>query len=146
MRKRPVQGEIEKVAEENKTLFQTRLEESKNKKSTPFPMNELENVIKNLKSGKSKDLDNYIRELFQEGTLGEDLKHSIIMMINKMKDKVAIPAALKRANITILHKKNCKLDLNNWRGVFVSSVLIIILMKLLHERTYLKVDKSMTDA
>ena len=146
MRKRPVKDEIEKVAEENKNVFQKRLEDSKNKKSTPFQMIELDNVLKSLKSDKSKDPDNYFRELFQYGTIGEDLKYSILMMMNKMKDQVAIPAALKRANITILHKKNCKLDLNNWRGVFVSSVLRIILMKLVHERTYLKVDKSMTDA
>ena len=116
------------MAEENKTLSQKRLEDSKNKKSTPFQMNELENVLKSLKSGKSKDPDNYIRELFQDGTIGKDLKQSIQFMMNKMKDQVEIPAALKRANITILHKKNCKLNLNNWRGVFVSNVLRIVLM------------------
>ena len=56
------------------------------------------------------------------------------MMMNRMKDEIMIPDSLRRANITILHKKSCKLDLNNWRGIFVSSVLRTILMKLIHER------------
>ena len=67
------------------------------------------------------------------------------MMMIQMKDQVVIPDALKRANITILHKKKCKLDLNNWRGVFVLSVLRIILMKLIHERTYPIINKNMSD-
>ena len=63
-----------------------------------------------------------------------------------MKCQIQIPDALKTANITLLHKRNSKFDLNNWRGVFVSSVIRTILMKLIHERTYTKVSSSMTDA
>ena len=57
-----------------------------------------------------------------------------------------IPECLKTANITILHKKNSKLDLNNWRGVFVTSVVRGVLMKMIYERTYETIDKSMSDA
>ena len=68
------------------------------------------------------------------------------MMMNKMKDKVIVPECLRRANITILHKKKSKLDLNKWRGIFVCSVLRTILMKLVHERTYDIVSSNMTDS
>ena len=146
MRKRPVKENVLEEIEENNKLFNKRLEESKKKKSPPFDMNELQDVLNSLKTGKSKDPDDYIREIFKDGVLGEDMKISILMMMNRMKEQNTMPAALKRANITILHKKSCKLDLNNWRGVFVSSVLRIILMKLIHERTYPKVDSNMTDA
>ena len=66
--------------------------------------------------------------------------------MNKIKKYMKVPECLRRANITIIHKKNCKLDLNNWRGVFVCSVLRTILMKLIHDRTYEVVSSSMTDA
>ena len=69
-----------------------------------------------------------------------------LMMMNKIKHDMKVPECLRRANITILHKKNCKLDLNNWRGVFVCSVLRNILMKLILDRTYEIVSSSMTDA
>jgi hypothetical protein len=39
-----------------------------------------------------------------------------------------------------------RLDLYNWRGIFVSSVLRTILMKLVNERAFEKVDKTMTDS
>ena len=68
------------------------------------------------------------------------------MMFNHMKEELVIPECLKRAHVTILHKKKCKLDLNNWRGIFVCSVLRNILMKLIYGRTYDKVDDSMTDS
>ena len=53
---------------------------------------------------------------------------------------------LRTAQVTILHKKNCRMDLNNWRGIFVCSILRNILMKLIYGRTYEKVDGSMTDS
>ena len=115
-------------------------------KSEPFDITELEKVLKSLKAGKSKDPNNYICELFKDGVIGKDLKASLLMLMNQMKCQIRIPDALKTANITILHKRNSKVDLNTWRGVFVSSVIRTILMKLIHERTYSKVSSSMTDA
>ena len=109
-------------------------------------MNELNKVLKSLKSGKSKDPDNYVCELFKEGVIGSDLKTSILMMMNQMKEQMTIPQCLRTAQITILHKKGSKLDLNNCGGIFVCSVLRTILMKLIHERTYQKVSSNMTDS
>ena len=68
------------------------------------------------------------------------------MLMNRIKKDISVPKGLRRANITILHKKGNKLDLKNWRGIFVSSVLITILMKLIHNRTYSIVTSNMTDA
>ena len=63
-----------------------------------------------------------------------------------MKDVTSIPDCVRTANITMLHKKKDKLDLKNWRGIFVTSVLRTILMKLIHERAYEKVAPNMTDS
>ena len=63
-----------------------------------------------------------------------------------MKSQVSIPETLRTADITSLHKKGSKLDLDNWRGIFVSNVLRTILRKLIHERTYETVASSMTDS
>ena len=130
----------------NNELFKKRLELARNKLSPPFEMKELQKVLKSLKSGKSKDPDNYVCELFKEGVIGNDLKESVLMLMNRIKEEISVPEGLRRANITILHKKGNKLDLNNWRGIFVSSVLRTILMKLIHDRTYEIVASHMTDA
>ena len=67
-------------------------------------------------------------------------------MFNEMKHEMKVPECLRKANITILHKKNDKVDLNNWRGIFVTSVLRAILMKLIYGQTYQIVDTHMSDA
>ena len=59
---------------------------------------------------------------------------------------MTIPESLRTAHITTLHKRNSKLDLNNWRGIFVCSMLRKILMKLVHKRTYEKVAYNLTDS
>ena len=103
-------------------------------------------MLKDLKIGKCKDTDNYIFELFKDGVVGTDLRKSLLLMFNRMKHKMIIPECLRKANITILHKKNDKQDLNNWRGIFVTSVLRALLMKLIYGRTYPLVDTNMSDA
>ena len=108
-------------------------------------MKELEDTLKSLKLGKSRDPDNLVRDIFKDGVIGSNLKMSILMMLNKMKEQTSIPEVMKTANITMLHKKNNKLDLNNWRGIFVTSVLRTILMKLVHDRTYGIGSQSMSD-
>ena len=58
-----------------------------------------------MKTGKSKDPNNYIDDIFKEGVIGSDLKLSILMMMNTMKEEIQIPECLKMATITILPKE-----------------------------------------
>ena len=146
LRKRSVVNDVKDIRELNENVFLDRLKLARKNSSPEFTDIELDKVLKNLKTGKSKDHNGYITELFKHGVIGTDLKKSILMMMNKVKSDLKVPKCLRIAQITILHKKKCRLDLNNWRGVFVCSVLRTILMKLIYERTYSKVDQTMTDA
>ena len=74
MRKRPVMDEVEQIVEINKDLFKVRLEEAKSNRSPSFNIKELCIVLKSLISGKSKDPNDYICELFGEGVIRTDLK------------------------------------------------------------------------
>ena len=112
---------------------------------TTLNSTELNKVLKKLKTGKCKDPDNFIYDLFKDGVIGSDLRKSILMLVNNMKSQMKIPSDLKSANITIIHKKGNKVDLNNWRGIFVTSVVRGILMKLIYERTYQTIDNNMYD-
>ena len=146
LRKRPNHEDTEEIAIVNEDTFIKRIEAAKLNQSPPFSMTELNKVLKNLKSGKAKDSEGYISELVKDGVIGNNLKESRLMMFNCMKYEMCIPDCLRTAHVTILHKKNCRTDLNNWRGIFVCSVLRSILMKLIYNRTYEKVNASMTDS
>ena len=78
--------------------------------------------------------------------IGSDLKMSLLTMVNRIKEQTAVSECMKTAHITMLHKKKNKLDLNNWQGIFVTSVLRTILMKLIHGQTYEIVAQSMSDS
>ena len=134
MRKRPVKEELKEVLNVNDEKFRIRIEMAKKKKSTPITLEELNRALKSLKTGKSRDPQSLVSELFKDGVIGTDLKNSLLMMFNKVKDEIYLPECFRTAQITMIHKKKCNLDLNNWRGIFVTSVLRTILMKILHER------------
>ena len=105
MRKREIKDEVKDINALNNELFKMRLKETKKVKSPPFEMIELNNVLKTLKSGKSKDPNNYICELFKEGVIGSDLKISVLMMMNQIKRQMCVPICLRTAHITILQRK-----------------------------------------
>ena len=107
MRKRHVKKEVEYIKDLNEQLFQKRLREAKHKKSPPFEKSELDRLLKSLKTGKSKDQDEYISELFKEGVVGIDLKVSLLKMMNRMKTKIVVPECpregFKKQKLQIIH-------------------------------------------
>ena len=67
-------------------------------------MEELEFFLKSLKVETSRNPNNWIPEIFKDGVIGSDLKLSLLMMFNRMKDNIYIPECLRTANITMLYK------------------------------------------
>ena len=114
MRKRPVKQEVMEILNKSEELFRKRVENAKTVKNCPFEMKELEDMLKCMKLGKSRDPENLVRDIFKEGVIGSDLKMSILMMVNRIKEQTAVPECMKTAHITMLHKKKNKLDLYNW--------------------------------
>ena len=51
-------------------------------------MEELDKVLKGLKTGKCKHPDNYCYELFKENVIGSDLKQSVLILMNEMKQQM----------------------------------------------------------
>ena len=68
-------------------------------------MDELEATLKSLKTGESRDPENIVNDIFKEGVIGDDLKYSMLLMMNKIKKETQIPECMKTANITMIHKK-----------------------------------------
>jgi hypothetical protein len=64
LRHRPVKPGYEKLLENQEELFNLRLELSKLEKSEPWQLSDLEAALKALKSGKCRDPDGLIREIF----------------------------------------------------------------------------------
>jgi hypothetical protein len=67
-------------------------------------MTDLEDAIKSLKSGKCRDPEGIIREIFKEGIIGENLKLSILIMYNKVKETVKLPKFMRTTNMIAIYK------------------------------------------
>ena len=93
MRKRPVNDDVREIVKLQDELFKERLTKAKENKSPPFTMKELEKVMTSLKKGMSKDPEGLICELFKDGVIGKDLKMSVLLMMNRIKETFKIPVS-----------------------------------------------------
>ena len=116
------------------------------KRRTPdWNMLQLEGALKDLKNNKSRDFEGYVNEIFKADVIGDDLKMSLLVMFNKLKRKKLIAKFMNNSNISTVHKKGSKILLQNERGIFRVSVIRSILMRLIYNTNYSKIDKNMSD-
>ena len=74
------------------------------RKSEPWGIKQLKQVLKNLKTGKSRDPHGLINELFKPEVSGIDFKISFLRMANEIKENLFIPDFMQYANIVSICK------------------------------------------
>ena len=147
LRQRPVQPGFENILIEQKELFDLRLELAKSEKTQPWVMKNLEEALKSLKTGKCRDPEGIIREIFMEDSIGEDLKKSLLMLCNKVKETRTLPGFMQKTNICAIYKgRGDMLSLDSDRGIFLITIFRTILMKMVYQDIYPLIDKSMSDS
>ena len=102
-------------------------------------------ALRNLKNNKSRDFEGYLNELFKLDTIGDNLKESLLLMFNKLKQKKLIPMFMNICNVTTVPKKGSKTELKNERGIFRVPIVRYILMRVLYNMKYWKIDENMSD-
>ena len=114
-------------------LFYERLALAKSNKSPPWTMDQLDNVLKKLKKGKATDPAGLVNELFAYEYIGDDLKESLLMLLNKIKDHYVEPDFMSLANITSFWKgKGSRHDIEYERGIFILLVIRMIKDKMIY--------------
>ena len=126
-------------------LFNLRYESCKTKKTKEWSRENLEKVLKSMKNNKARDAHGHIYELFKYG--GEDLKESLLKMLNLVKCKQIYPEIFKPADITSLYKKKGeKTDLNNDRGIFNVVKIRSLMDKLVYNDKSNIIDSNMSSS
>ena len=115
------------------------------KKSPEWSLNDLDKALAKLKMNKSRDFEGYTNEIFKDNIIGSNLKMSLLIMFNKLKEANHIPKFFNCANITTVPKKGSRLILSNERGIFRVSIIRSILMNMIYESNYSVIDKQMSD-
>ena len=102
-----------------------------------WTLEDLEKVIKTLKSNQSRDPNGMIGELFKPNIAGKDLKKAVIDLMNLVLTSFFMPEYLEYADITSLFKhRGSRMELSNDRGIFILAVLRKILDKLVYLEKY----------
>ena len=130
-----------------KYRFDIRLQVAHRRKTPEWTLSQLMKVLASLRTNKSRDASGLIYELFKPGVAGEDVIHSLLMLINMMKKECQIPDFMKTVQITSIYKnKGSKADLSNERGIFNVNKVRSIVDKLIYKDTYEFIDSEMSDS
>ena len=147
LRHRPAKPDFVEILDLQEELFWLRLEMSKKKKTPAWTMEDLEDALKTLKTGKCRDPDGLIREIFKEEVIGEDLKRAILILFNRIKQTGIFPSFMQYANICAIYKGRGEVSsLDSDRGIFLVSLFRTIMMKMIYKEKYNIIDESISDS
>ena len=123
------------------------MEQVKANKTKDWTIKELDDVLKSIQSGKSKDPEGINREIFHPSMIGKALKDSLLVMFNQLKQEGKIPSFMKRAIISPIPKKGSQFKIQNDQGIFIVSSVRAILMKPIYNSQYHIIDqKNMSES
>ena len=106
-----------------------------------FTENELNKAINSMKTGKAPGPDQITYELLINS--GTNLRKNLLNMINHFWMKEAIPTKLQTLYIKSMYKgKGDICELENQRGLFLSSNIIKFYEKMMYNRTYPKTENN----
>ena len=146
LKNQDIKPELLDLYEMKMELWKLRLAESQNKKTKEWEINDLNHVLKSLKRNKSRDPHGLLNDLFKD-CLGNDLKLALLALLNEIKKEQKLPKLLQFANITtIWKKKGSRQDLNNDRGIFVVSIIRMILDSLIYRDLFPLIERNMSDS
>ena len=122
LRKREIENDSKDYELLNNTLCKTILQNAKSNISSEFTLQELGDVLKELKRGNCMDPAGFKREMFI--IYGQMLAQLLLVMANSIKSKASTPLQLNKMYIQTLKKKNGSVrKLSNYRGIFFLSLL-----------------------
>ena len=105
LRGRPSHPKFKEIHKLKESIFQLNMEKAKTKMSPDWTMLDLDKVLKEIKAGKSRDSEGISRDIFHPSVVGENLKLSLLIMFNKIKQEGMIPSFMKKAIISPIPKK-----------------------------------------
>ena len=145
LRCRPIRPDLSNTKIRRNSIFNMKMKLAETRHSPDWKMSDLDLALSDLKTNKSRDHEGYVNEIFKNDLIGENLKTSLLLMMNNIKRKQLIPSVMNVTNITTVPKKGSRLLLKNERGIFRISVLRGVLMRLIYNTKYPIIDGNMSD-
>ena len=82
--KRPCLPDFLDIQNLKNSIFELKMEQVKANRTKDWTIQELDDVLKSIQSGKSKDPEGIDREIFYPSMIGKDLRDSLLAMFNQL--------------------------------------------------------------
>ena len=125
-------NEFNNTVIKNLNLMKSKINDDTNVFNQSITGIEIIEAIKSLKNGKSSAKDLISNEMVKHGM--PILLEPIIKLFNLVFETSSFPAIWNESLISLIHKKGCKQDLSNYRGISVTSNLGKLFNKIIHNR------------
>ena len=133
LRERPILPKFKEFEAKTEKDFKQILLKTQQNRLKDWSEADLDKVLKSLKLEQSQDSKGWANELFCLKNIGKDLKASILILCNKIKNTQEIPTFFKETNISAIPKKRKNpTSLDSKRGIFLINQLRAVFMKLLY--------------
>ena len=105
MRPRPIIPGMEGYQENVEKEFQDMLNITKGNCFPDWNLDDLNKVLKSLKKNQSHDTMGFTNEIFMHKNIGMDLRKSVLLLCNNIKNNLEIPEFMKNIFISAIPKK-----------------------------------------
>ena len=105
LKNKEIKQDLDDIKYLKEELLKRRMKIAKRKKSKAWTMKQLNKVLKSLKKNKARDPIGWPNELFRLENAGEDLKCSLLKLVNCIKTEQYLPKLLRSPDITCIFKK-----------------------------------------
>ena len=147
MRSRPITPGMENYQFDIENRFEKILNITKKNTFPDWTLQDLNMVLKSLKNGQSQDTMNFANEIFSFKNIGDNLKNSVLVICNNIKNQQIIPDFLLKIFITSIPKKQkSPLNLEFERGIFLVPKLRVVLVKLIFNSIISDIENDLTNS
>ena len=147
LQNRPIRKDLLDIYNLKMELWELYNYELENTPSSDWTESDLDIVLRGLKNNKTRDPHDLINEIFKPSTMGNDMKEALLSLFNQIKRDKIVPEAFKYANISSIYKnKGSQQSLDNDRGIFVVTILRMILDGLIYKEKFPLIDKNMSSS
>ena len=139
------ENEIEAAAEDINTMYYNWLKRSERvacEKLEKVETKEIEEIIKGLKNKHTPDKQGINNVIIK--SMGSEIIESITEIVNLIEKEVSSPEEWEEIKILSHHKKGSKMELNNRRGIFITSNISKIYEKARMRKMKDELDKKMS--
>ena len=147
LRERPMLSKYLNYEQRTEEEFKSILLKTKQNILEDWTELDLDNVLKCIKLKQSQDSKGWANEIFSYKNIGNNLKESLLLLCNKIKNTLNIPSFFRETFISAIpKKKKCPTSLESSRGIFLINKVRSLFMRLIYNSNIKNIEAKLSNS